>query len=183
MVDNITARFNEIYNSTQSSTLAYIAAKCSDMADINDIFQETYMELYRVMLKKGTEYIRNEEAFAIKIAKQRVYRHYSMFGKVKADIPLSSFSAADEKEIYDIENCEETIDDALCTKELVDEIESYLKTKPQDIQKVFFLRFSLDLQISEIARLMNTSESQIKNKLYRTIKEIRTFYTQKEEAI
>lgn len=182
MVDNITARFNELYEATSSSTLAFIAAKCSDMADMNDIFQETYMEIYRIMLKKGADYIENDEAFAIKIAKNKISKQMSLFTRFKSEVSLSDFTEADEREVYDNSFTEESIDDSICTNELMDEIESFLKTKPQDVQKIFFLRFSMEYSLDKIAQLMSVSEQQVKNKLYRTIREIRKLYQGKEEA-
>ncbi len=45
MVDpNITSRFNEIYDSTGKTVLAFVTAKCRNTADIQDIVQDTYVE-------------------------------------------------------------------------------------------------------------------------------------------
>ena len=58
MVDqNTTTLFNDIYDSTKRKILVYITAKCGNTADIHDIFQETYMELYSILAKKGPAYI------------------------------------------------------------------------------------------------------------------------------
>ncbi|MFQ9801920.1 MAG: sigma factor-like helix-turn-helix DNA-binding protein [Clostridia bacterium] len=37
--------------------------------------------------------------------------------------------------------------------------------------------YSLDLTIPEIAKQLSMSESNVKNKLYRTLKEMRNFYS------
>lgn len=181
MVDNIiTSRFNEIYDSTNKQALAYITAKCSNFEDVNDILQETYMELYDTMLKKGADYIDNAEAFVIELAKRKVYRHYTLIQRMKADMSLSVVTAAEEKEIIEYEISEMDLEESICTNELAAEIERLLQKKPQDIRKIFFLRFSLELTLGEIAELMGLSESQVKNKLYRTINEIRTYYREGE---
>ena len=183
MVDNITARFNEIYASTSESTLSYIAAKCPNIDDMNDIFQETYMELFRVLTQKGADYVKNGEAFAIKLAKQKIYKHYSVFDRLKKNVSLTDVTVAEEKEIIEYNLNETDIDDVLCTEELTNSIERFLREKPQDVRKIFFLRFSMELSITEIAKLMGTKESVVKNKLYRTIREIRALYTEEGEAI
>ena len=78
MVDkNPTTLFNDIYDSTTRKVLVYITAKCSSPADIHDIFQETYMELYSILVKKGPDSIQNSEAFVMKLAKQKLSRYYS----------------------------------------------------------------------------------------------------------
>ncbi len=182
-VDNsITSRFNEIYDSTNKNVLSYIAAKCGNMEDISDILQETYMELYRTMLSKGADFVENDEAFVINIAKNKIYRHYTALEKSKSDLSLSVIVNEDDKSIFDEELEDRTLEDQLCTNELVDEIERFVSKKPQDIRRIFFLRFSLDMSIAEIASLMEISESSVKNKLYRTIKEIRSFYERKGEV-
>ena len=71
------SRFDEIYNSTNKAVLAFITAKCGRIADVGDIFQETYMELYRLLDKRGTDYITNEKALVLRIAKRKVARYYS----------------------------------------------------------------------------------------------------------
>ena len=54
MVDpDITSRFNAIYNSTSKAVLAFVTAKCRNTADIQDVVQETYVELYQLLIKRG----------------------------------------------------------------------------------------------------------------------------------
>jgi RNA polymerase sigma-70 factor (ECF subfamily) len=50
----------------------------------------------------------------------------------------------------------------------------FIQSKPEDVQKVFYLMYDVDLPISEIAQALSMSESGVKNKLYRTLKELRS---------
>ncbi len=177
------SRFNEIYDATNRKTLAYIAAKCGNISDMYDILQETYMELYSVLSSKGADYIENDEAFVINIAKQKIYKHYTLMQRFKADLSLSVAVNEEETNIFETDFEEMTLEDEICTNQLVDEIERYIAKKPQEIRRIFFLRFSLDRSIDEIAELMSLKPSSVKNKLYRTINEIRAFYSQSGETI
>lgn len=180
---NVTSVFDRIYNSTNKKVLAFIVAKCGNMEDVNDILQETYMELYTTLLNKGENYIENDNAFIINIAKSKIYKHYTVLQRVKADLPLS-FLTNDNGEItLDLQSEEAYLEDSICTNELVNEIEDIIAGKPQEIRKIFFLRFSLELSITDIANLMRVKESYIKNKLYRTIQEIREIYKARGEVI
>ena len=68
MVDqNITHQFNEIYSDTWKTVLSYVTSKCSNTADIHDIVQDTYVELYKIMEKRGADYIKNPHALALRI--------------------------------------------------------------------------------------------------------------------
>ena len=85
---NYETAFNKIYDSTNKKVLALITAKCCNTEDINDIFQETYIELYSTICNKGTDYIKNPEAFLSHIVKQKIYKHYSMAERFKMQISL-----------------------------------------------------------------------------------------------
>lgn len=181
--NNVVSRFNEIYDATNQKALAFIAAKCGNISDMQDILQETYMELYSVLSGKGADYVENDEAFVINIAKQKIYKHYTIAQRFKSDLSLSVVVNEEETNIFEAELEELTLEDEICNSQLVDEIGRYIAKKPQDIRRIFFLRFSLDRSIEEIASLMSMKPSSVKNKLYRTINEIRSYYSQRGEAI
>lgn len=180
---DVTSVFNEIYDSTTPAALRYISAKCGNMEDVSDILQETYMEVYSTLLEKGKDFIENDEAFVINIAKQKIFKHYNKIQNFPEEMSLSVFENDNGEVNLDLQPDEFDIEDSLCTKELVGEIQEFLKSKSDSIQKIFFLRFSLDLSIDEIAELMDESQSGIKNKLYRTIKELRKIYQGKGGAV
>ena len=52
------------------------------------------------------------------------------------------------------------------------DIWNYLKKKNPDIQRIFYLYYNLDFTIKEISEELNLKESDVKNKLYRTLKEL-----------
>ena len=118
--------FNRIYNETNRSVLAYITAKCSSVSDIGDIFQETYLELYRLLLKRGDGYIQNPQALVIRLAKQKVYRHYTLTQRLHQLLPLEG---KDEKRPLTIpEEAGPSLEDQICDQALVDQI---CRTGPQ----------------------------------------------------
>lgn len=51
--EEVAAAFNQIYDETSQKVLVYITARCSSTDQIGDLFQETYMELYRVLSRPG----------------------------------------------------------------------------------------------------------------------------------
>ena len=46
--------FEEIYQRTYLNTFKFITIHCYDVADINDILQDTYVEFYKILCKKRT---------------------------------------------------------------------------------------------------------------------------------
>ena len=75
---NIASRFGEIYNSTNKAVLTLITAKCGRTADISDIFQETYLDLYKILDERGADYVIHKKAYVLRIAKRKIARYYSL---------------------------------------------------------------------------------------------------------
>jgi DNA-directed RNA polymerase specialized sigma24 family protein len=64
-------------------------------------------------------------------------------------------------------------EDFIINKMMIDSARQYIMKKPQDVKKVFYLFYDDGLTITEIAKELFMSESNVKNKLYRTLKELR----------
>ena len=84
------SRFDEIYNNTNKAVLAFITAKCGRIADAGDIFQETYMELYRILDKHGADYVTNEKALVMRLAKQKLSKHYSLMERLRIFVSITT---------------------------------------------------------------------------------------------
>ena len=61
-----------------------------------------------------------------------------------------------------------------------DKVWKYLKKKSMTISRIFYLHYTLDLTINEIAEELNISESNVKNYLYRILKELRKYLMEDE---
>jgi len=175
---NLASRFDEIYNSTSKSVLAFITSKCRNTADISDIFQETYMELYQAMCKRGADYVKNEKAFTLRIARQKLARHYSFLERMRSFISVKTTGDdEDEAELLDLLIDDFCVEDFVVEQTVLDEVRRYIRRKPEDVKKVFYLYYDVGLSIPEISQALGIGESSVKNKLYRTIKEIRDLLT------
>jgi len=171
---NIVSRFDEIYSSTNRAVLALITAKCKCTADINDIFQETFMELYQVLHKRGTAYVTHEKALVLRIAKRKIARHYSLVERLYRVLPTVSTDGDDwDSDIPDHDSGADSMEDIVIDKLMLDEAKKLLREKPEIVKKVFYLFYETGHTIPEIARLLSISESNVKHKLYRTLNEIR----------
>jgi len=171
---NATSRFGDIYNSTNKTVLAFITAKCGRTADISDIFQDTYMELYKILDERGVDYVTNEKALVLRIAKRKVARYYSLLERLRIFVSMSTTNEdGDEVDLSDLEADAFLTEDFSVNHILLESVRQFIESKPEDVQKVFYLKYDVDLSISEIAQALSISESSVKNKLYRTLKELR----------
>ena len=175
MVDPIiTSRFNEIYNTTYKSVLSYVTVKCGNTADIQDIMQDTYVELYLILTKRGVDYIKNEKALCLRIARQKLSRYYTLLERLKMFVPIiTTNNNGDEMESSDYEGDSFLVEDFTVNQIILEEIRRLIEQKPLDVKKVFYLFYDVGHTIPEIAELLSMSESNVKHKLYRTLKELR----------
>jgi RNA polymerase sigma-70 factor (ECF subfamily) len=155
--------------------MSFITSKCQNTADISDIAQETYLELYQLLKRRGVDYIQNEYAIVLKIAKQKLYRHYSLLERLRMFVPLTVTNEdGEEVALPDLDAQALAEEDFIFNQVLVANIRQLLRQKPDDVKRVFILFYDVGLTIPEIAEALSMSESNVKNKLYRTLKEIRT---------
>lgn len=167
-------KFNDIYDKTYSDILKYIIIKCHNINDANDIIQETYLELWKILNKKELDDLKIKN-YLIGIAINKVKKHYTLIQKLKT---ISLF----DKNGEDIELID-TIKDNFDIEELMikddnwNRIWNYIKKKKnQDIPKVFYLYYKLELSIKEISQELKVSESYVKNLIYRTLKELYSIF-------
>ena len=173
---DIVSQFNEIYDNTNRYILKFITAKCGNSSDISDIFQEIYMELYQIITKRGADYVTNEKALVLRIAKRKIARYYSLAERQRMFVSMTAKN--DENENIEIELSETEIgsmlmEDCVVNQVMLENAHKYIERKPEDTKKVFYLFYNAGLSIPEIAKELSMNESNVKNKLYRTIKELR----------
>lgn len=155
--------FEEIYNDTYERTLRYIICNCFNIDDVNDLLQETYLELYKLLQRKKKIELDNYYNYIIGIAKIRIKRHYGKSNKSSFVIENNEIEIPDN---IDIEA--DTI-----TKLNAEKVWKFIKQKDITVVKVFYLYYYTELKIFQIAEELKLTESNVKNFLYRTIKEIR----------
>lgn len=172
----IEARFNTLYEETSRNVLLYITSKCADPSDIQDIYQETFAEIFSALQKHGAGYIQNDEAFAIRIAKQKLSRHYSLLQKLKSHMPTKLENRDGEPFERSLPAEDISIDDQLVTDALMEEIRLFLREKPAVTRKIFYLYYTMELTLPQIAEQLQMTESNVKNRLYRTLSELRKKY-------
>ncbi len=171
---NTASHFDNIYNSTSKAVLAFITAKCGCTADINDIFQDTYMELLQIIEKRGADYIIHEKSFVLRIAKRKIARHYSLLERLRMFVSMTITNEdGEEVELTDLEADAFLTEDFIVNKTILETVRQFVHQKPEDVKKVFYLFYDVELTIPQIAKELSMHESNVKNKLYRTLKEIR----------
>ena len=154
-------KFQNIYQLTYPKVSRYVVSKCRNIEDVKDILQNIYIDMYKKI--DSIDFIENE-AYLYSLMKNKVNQYYRFKFKHKDEtVPL-------EEDIQD----DIDISRDMVVMASVEEVWNFIKKKPAIISKVFYFYFYLELSIKEIANELNITESNVKNYLYRTIKEIKS---------
>ena len=154
-------KFQNIYQLTYPKVSKYVVSKCRNIEDVKDILQNIYIDMYKKI--DSIDFIEND-AYLYSLAKNKVNQYYRFKFKHKDQIvPI-------EEEIKD----DIDISRDMTIKASVEEVWNFIKRKPVIISKIFYFYFYLELSIKEIANELQLSESNVKNYLYRTIKQIKS---------
>ena len=76
-------QFKKIYDETYHNVLRFIVIKTHDINEVNDIIQETYLELWKILNKKVL-LEDNLNSFMLGIANNKIKKHFTFLKKLKA---------------------------------------------------------------------------------------------------
>ena len=166
-------KFNKIYDETYFDVLKYVIIKCHNINDSNDIIQEVYCELWKILCKKELD-DSNIKSYLIGISINKIKKHYTLIQKFKT---ISIFNKNDDIELIDCLKNGIDLEDLVIRNDEWDGIWYYIKSKKnQNIPKIFYLYYVLDLTIKDISNELSVSESYVKNVIYRTLNELRSLF-------
>ena len=179
MMSDPSTRFDEIYNSTNKQVRAFIMARCKRTADIADILQDTYLELYQVLTKRGVEYVTHEKALVMRIARSKLSKYYGIVERLKMFIsPTGTDEDGEEVDLTEFVADDFLTEDFAVNQIIYEHARQLIQQKPEGVKKVFYLYYDAGLTMAEIAAALSVSESAVKHRLYRTIKELRELLNQ-----
>ena len=169
--------FEEIYSKSYKKTLTYIMCNCSNIDDINDIIQDTYIEFYKKIKKKKELILENYQNYIIGIAKKRIKKYYGLLYKTNT---LSLWNHINQED-YPIDvKLDFDIEKSIINKLNAEKVWQYVKQKDILTIKIFYLYFYEDMKLKEIAVQLKIKESNVKNILYRAINKIKNEFLLEE---
>ena len=160
--------FESIYQNTYDNTLKFIVVKCNNIDDINDIIQDTYVELYNKLKRKSIK-VENEKNYIVGIAKNIIKRHYKKIQKDKNQISIEEY---ENIELSD----EINLEDDFITQSNAKDVWNYIKSKDLITAKIFSLYYILGYKLEEISKEMDLNISNVKARIYRNLKEMKKIF-------
>ena len=167
--------FNQMYDETSQKVLIYITSNA-----------ETLL-IFRISFRKPTQSFFHSEKRRRICPKLGGLCHancktkglpalYPAAKKLKNGLPIERENREGEPFEAALQTQEPSIDDRLVTDALLAEIRLHLRGKPAVTQKIFYLFYNMEQTIPQIAAELQMTESNVKNRLYRTLSELRAKY-------
>ena len=172
------ACFHSIYEQTLAQVRQYILCRCGSSEDCRDLLQDVYAQLYYVLRTKGADYIRDPQAFTLRLASNRLARYYKNLPR--RPTPFTALSEEDG-DIASLIAAEENVENEAITLATVSEIREKLCGRDFETRRIFYLYYTCGLTLAQIAALTGAKESSVKSKLYRTLKILRRAYRKGED--
>lgn len=168
-----TEQFKKIYDATYDRVLSYVFMKCGKIETVEDIMQEIYTEFFLVLLQKGINYIKKPESFIMQLAKSKVHQYYSEKERQKLYTYVDGLEMVEKEALLqggrsDTQELEDYLVDYLTAQEVME----YISCKDELTKEIFYQHYFKDITLKEIAENCGVKESTVKNRLYRTLKEL-----------
>ena len=164
-----TETFEKIYQDTYPFISKYVVLHCKNIEDVKDILQDIYLEVYKKIDKQDINI-----KYIYGIARNKINDYYRF--KFKYHIVSLFEKNEDDLEYIDTIPDEKDLERSIFLNIESEQIWEYLKSKKVIISKIFYLYYYLECTILEIALELNISESNVKNYIYRTLKELKSKY-------
>lgn len=170
--------FDNIYNETYQIMLRYIISKCQNLEDVNELLQDSYIELYHTLERKKSLKLNDVNAYLKGIIKNVIKKFYRKRYKERSEV----IYFANDLDYMDIKQEDELdLESDFINRENIEQIWIYLNNKNVLIAKIFYLYYTLGLKISDIAEELEITESTTKNYIYRTLKELKEVFRKEEQ--
>lgn len=163
---NISDKFEKLYEDSYDEVAKYVVCHCSDIEDVKDIIQNIYLALYKKIDKA------EDKRYVMGIAKNKVKDFYRFRYRAK----IKEAEDAVLEAVSDDFNLEETI----FLKYDAEKVWNHIKSKNVTVAKIFYLYFYSQMTIKDISRELALTESNVKNHLYRNLKEL-SVYMERED--
>ena len=170
-VNHIDRAFNALYDRTYRKTAAYLTARCRHLSDVEDLLQETYLSVYRILTDRGTAFFENEEAYVLSVAKSKLMDQYRKAGRTPP--PLSALGDEGDAWLETVAAESPSPEEQVQNRETVQAVRVLVEEKEEPVQQAFYLHHCFGLSFPEIGKLQSRNESSVRSGVFRLTREIR----------
>ena len=156
--------YGKIYDTYVKEIYRFIYLKVASREEAEDLTHEVFIKIWQYV-KNNTQAIKNLRAFLYQTARHLTVDYY----RKKKSIPLDESQLAQAADRQAVTVIEQQFDKQQKFENLE---QALLKIKDQ-YREVLILKFTQDLSLSEIAKILNKSKGATRVLIHRALKELR----------
>ncbi len=151
--------FFQLYENESEALFRFVSFRVADAEKVKDILQESYLRLWKILLKENIE---NERAYLYRIARNLIIDSYRKTEAGSLDGLL--------EEGFDI-----SVPEGITLEEKMDaeKIKGFFRELPEKYRDIFWLRFVEEWSVKDIAEAFSLSENVTSVRIYRGLKLLR----------
>ncbi|MBU3942655.1 RNA polymerase sigma factor [Patescibacteria group bacterium] len=162
MFDNKRKIFTQIYDDHIEKIYRFIFLKVNSQDVAQDLCSETFVRAWKSFNSEDRQ-IDNPQAFLYQIARNLVIDHYREKGKVQM-VQIENIPVIDDRTDLEKESHQRSDLEA---------IQAVLANIRPEYQEIVTYHYINDLTVSEIAKIMNKTENNVRVTLHRALNDIR----------
>lgn len=164
MLDGDETAFSKIYQEYAYRLLAYGSKIAFDETIVKDAIQDVFVRLWKN--RKTISAVSNVQVYLFKSLRNRLYKILELEKKYETAL-------LDEKIQVGVLSIEDAMILSEFKKEQLLKLHHYLQKLPTHQREAIHLRFFQNLQITEIAALMEVNNQSVSNSIYRGLNTLR----------
>ena len=145
----------------------FMAFRVSQPEDADDLTAEVFSKTWQYLTKNDPEEIRSFQAFIYKIARNTVANFYRAQGKIPHIMDIN-----DPEEYLEVKDEQEDMLKKSLRAQEVDDLIANVQLLKEPWREVIALRFFEELDINEIAEIMEQTPGYVRVIIHRGIKEL-----------
>ncbi len=163
-MDQQLAQFEKMYDTHSDAIFRHLFMRLGDRERAKELTQEAFMKVWQY-LASGKE-ISYEKAFLYRIA------HNLFVNEIRTDKRTKSLDEMMDDTSFDVVDTHTHADDDATAHELL----AYLDTLKDSYREVLVMRYIDDLPVTEIAKLLIESETNISMRIKRALDKLKETY-------
>lgn len=165
--------FSRIYDNTYRKTAAFLTARSRQLSDVEDLLQETYLAVYRILAAQGPDAFENEEAYVLSVARSKLTDWYRKSGREAGLFALPPEGEEGDGWLAAVPDTAALPEELAAQRESIREVEALVAQKDEALQRAFYLHHCFGVSFPEIGKLLCRNESTVRSGVFRLTQEIR----------
>jgi RNA polymerase sigma-70 factor, ECF subfamily len=168
--------FLKFYEEEREVVYNFILGRVRNRQEAEDMLSEVFIRAIR--FEKGGGEVTHIRGLIYRIARNLIIDYYR--GKKKDRLLVSIHTDREEKGVIEVPDTVPSVDELFDRELVADEIRELLSRLREESREIIEFRYFQQLEIVEIAEILEKSEGAVRVQIHRALRELRDLFPQKE---